>query len=531
MIWGRRGGVAIVLCAGAALSFEGSALAQSKDEAAARVLFDEARQLRESGQLALACPKLEEARRLFTSAGLLFNLADCYEKVGRTREARSTFDEAARVATESGRRDLAADAARRRDAIKVSDAPANPMQPGATPTAPPPGATPSAAPPGATPAAAPSGDELVARALFEEGRALRDAGRIEDACQKLEASSKRFVSAGVVFNLGDCYARLGRTSSAWTAFRDAATIARQANRLDVASEATVRANELEPKLMRLAIHVPRPTAGLVLRRDAIYLMRVAWDAALPVDPGTHEIRAEAPGHEAWSTSVSLSVPGDTVSVEIPELHASPPEPTATPLPGSTPSAGPNANPSSGPIPGSRSRPSSSPKPSTSPAATPEAPGEVAAIERGWLDADLGVAYADVTLFDASTLSLQRTGRVGPTFSFGAGIRMDPLTLGVRVRDLDLSAYNVWEIGGEGALHTRFDRVDAHIGFRGGYALLTGVSGVKGLNVGAFFGFDYYASRLVSLGLDVCPEILWLQGTSQASIGFGFEGVGRLGLHF
>jgi hypothetical protein len=137
----------------------------------------------------------------------------------------------------------------------------------------------------------------------------------------------------------------------------------------------------------------------------------------------------------------------------------------------------------------------------------------------------------VTLFNASTLSLQRTGRVGPTFSFGAGIRVDPLTLGVRVRDLDLSAYNVWEIGGEGALHTRFDHVDAHIGFRGGYALLTGVSGVKGLNVGAFFGFDYYASHLVSLGLDVCPEILWLQGASQASIGFGFEGVGRLGLHF
>src|SRR5271154_178362 len=176
MIWGGRG-VAIVLCAGAVLAFEGAAGAQA--------LFEEARQLRENGQLALACPKLEEARRLFTSAGLIFNLADCYEKMGRASEARSTFDEAARVATESGRSDLATDAARRRDAIKVSEAPANP------------------AAPGVSPAAAPSGDELVARALFEEGRALRDAGRIEDACQKFEASSKRFVSAGVVFNLGD----------------------------------------------------------------------------------------------------------------------------------------------------------------------------------------------------------------------------------------------------------------------------------------------------------------------------------------
>ena len=138
---------------------------------------------------------------------VLFNLADSPREVGRTSEARSTFDEAARVATESGRSDLASDATRRRDSIKVSDS------------------SPSQAQPSSTPAEAASGDELAARALFEEGRALRGARRTEDACQKFEASSKRFTSAGVVFNLGDCYEKLGRTASAWTAFRDAASLA------------------------------------------------------------------------------------------------------------------------------------------------------------------------------------------------------------------------------------------------------------------------------------------------------------------
>jgi tetratricopeptide (TPR) repeat protein len=494
---GGRCAVALVLCAGAALSFESKAAAQSKDETAARVLFDQARQLRESGQHALACSKLEEARRLFTSAGLLFNLADCYEKVGRTSEARSTFDEAARVATDSGRSDLAGDAARRRDSIKVSDSSPNQGQPSSTP------------------AAAASGDELAARALFEEGRALRDAGRTEDACQKFEASSKRFASAGVVFNLGDCYEKLGRTASAWTAFRDAASLARQTKRFDIATEASTRLSAIDPKLMRMAIHVPHATLTLIVRRDGINVMRVAWDAAIPVDPGTHEIHAEASGYDPWTTSVSVSVAGETVSVEVPALRPSLAPPAAT---GRVEAGAPVS-------PVAESTPSPSPPP------TREVPSKAPAVERGWLDADLGGAYADVTLFNASTLSLQRTGRVGPTFSFGAGIRLDPLTLGVRVRDLDLSTYNVWEIGGEGALHIRFDRVDAHIGFRGGYATLTGVSGVTGLDVGAFFGFDYYASRLFTLGLDVCPEILWLQGASQASLGFGFEGVGRLGLHF
>jgi tetratricopeptide (TPR) repeat protein len=520
MMWGHRG-VSLILCAGAALSLARDAAAQSKDEAAARALFDAARQLRGSGQDALACPKLEEAKRLFTSAGLVFNLADCYEKVGRSSEARSMFDEAARVATESGRGDLAIEAARRRDALKVSDSPPRQAEPALPPL--------EAADPRTGGGTSSSGNEQVARALFEDGRALRDAGRIADACLRFEASSKRFTSAGVVFNLGDCYARLGRTASAWAALRDSAAIARQTNRVDIAAQATLRANEIEPTLARLAIHAPHATAGLLLRRDAVYVRREAWDAAIPVDPGTHEVRAESPGYEPWSTSLSVSAPGETVSIEVPALRPIAAEPPAS-LAAQSPTkpekpAGSQAH--------DKVETATTPATAESAASSPaprEAP-EAAGREHGWLDADVGGAYADVTLFNSSTLSLERTGRVGPTFSFGAGFRLDSLTLGVRVRDLDLSTYDVWEVDGEGALHARFDRFDAHVGFRGGYAALTGPDGVGGLNVGAFFGFDYYASSLVSLGMDFSPEVLWLQGGGQASLGFGFGAVARLGLHF
>jgi len=502
MIWGRRvaGGL---LCAGVALLFPEGARAQPKDEVAARALFDEARRLGDAGQYAQACPKLEEARRLFTSAGLIFNLADCYEKVGRTSDARSTFDEAARVATESGRADLAAEAARRRDALKVASAP------------------PARVDAGSTPPSAPSGDERVARALFEEGRALRDAGRYDAACEKFEAASKRFVSAGVVLNLADCYAKVGRTASAWTSFRDAASVARQTQRPDIEVSATRGASEIEPKLMRLVIHVPHDVPGLVLRRDNIFLPRVSWEAAAPVDPGTHEVRAEAPGHEPWSATATVSTPGDTVAIEVPELRALAAEPSPAPAVQARPNPPAAASPAANAV-----------DEGNHPAPARETPPTAAAgPEHAWIDADVGGAYTDVTLFNASALSLEKSARGGPTFSFAAGVRFDALTLGVRVRDLALSAYNVWEVDGEGALHTRFDRFDAHVGFRGGYAILSGVSGVSGLNMGAFFGFDYYVAPLFSLGLDVCPELLWLQGTSQASLGFGFEATARAGLHF
>jgi tetratricopeptide (TPR) repeat protein len=475
------------VCAVALLAIPRDSAAQSTDEAASRALFDEAVHLRDSGQVAAACPKLEQARKLFTSPGLIFNLADCYERLGRTSEARATFDEASRIANASGRVDLAGEAARRRDSLKPPDS----------------------RPPGpqtvTVPTVAPSADELAARALFDEGRALRDAGRYDDACHKFEASSKRFVSAGVVFNLADCYMKLGRTASAWTALRDAAAIAGRTNHLDLASQAADAAKGIEPRLMRLAVHVAQPPEGLILKRDGINLEPATWNAPIPVDAGAHEVRAEAPGFEPWSASVNVSAPGETVSIDVPELHR-----IAIQVPIPVPAE----------------------KRASQPVAHPVRPHVMEVpTERGWVEADVGGAYADVTLFNSSTLALERRGRAGPTFSFGLGLRLDSLTVGARIRDLALPGYDVWEVDGEGALHTRFDRFDGHVGFRGGYAVLSEVSGVGGLNLGAFFGFDYYASHLVSIGVDVCPEILWLQGSSQASLGFGFEATARFGLHF
>src|SRR5262249_13453831 len=92
------------------------ARAQSEDQAAARVLFDEGRRLLKAGQYADACPKLEAAKQLHISAGILLNLADCYEKLGRTASAWTQFGEAAAVAKRTNRGEDAQEA-RRRQAV------------------------------------------------------------------------------------------------------------------------------------------------------------------------------------------------------------------------------------------------------------------------------------------------------------------------------------------------------------------------------------------------------------------------------
>ncbi|HSY22578.1 MAG TPA: hypothetical protein VK841_10715 [Polyangiaceae bacterium] len=93
------------------------ARAQNSNEATARALFAEGQQLAQSGQTEAACAKFEAASHLFESPGLLVNLGDCYEKLGRTASASATFAHAAAVGGAMNRPNETAEANRRQSAL------------------------------------------------------------------------------------------------------------------------------------------------------------------------------------------------------------------------------------------------------------------------------------------------------------------------------------------------------------------------------------------------------------------------------
>ena len=93
----------LLICGATVALFAGDVSAATPQEiAAAQKLYEEARALVSKGDHASACPKFEASQRLDPGIGTMFNLADCYENVGRAASAWALFLEVARMAKAAG---------------------------------------------------------------------------------------------------------------------------------------------------------------------------------------------------------------------------------------------------------------------------------------------------------------------------------------------------------------------------------------------------------------------------------------------
>src|SRR5262245_57607372 len=74
-------------------------------KATAEALFADGRRLMITGEYASACPKFAASQKLDPAVGTELNLADCYEKLGRTASAWAEFRSAASAAHTVGSKD------------------------------------------------------------------------------------------------------------------------------------------------------------------------------------------------------------------------------------------------------------------------------------------------------------------------------------------------------------------------------------------------------------------------------------------
>lgn len=179
--------------------------------------------------------------------------------------------------------------------------------------------------------------------LFRDGRKLIQAGKLAEGCAKIEASERLESSVGALLNLGDCREKLGEMASAWAAFRAAEARAKHAgNDEKRRTEARRRAALIEPKLIHLVISIERPVDGLIVRRDGEPVDAALWGTPVPIDPGTYELLAEAPGFRPWKTTVTIDARLKRRAVAIPPLEVAPPPPpppiVVAPVPAGTEAA-------------------------------------------------------------------------------------------------------------------------------------------------------------------------------------------------
>lgn len=167
----------------------------------------------------------------------------------------------------------------------------------------------------------PEGAESAADSLFQEGRALLEAGRFAEAVPKFVESQKLDPGVGTLLNIAYCEEQLSRTASAWTAYLEAAAAAHERGELERERIARARAAALEPLVPKVTVAVAAQSGDVEILVDGVPLPRASWGAPVPVDAGLHHVEAQVEARQSWSARVEVDATHQPV-VMVPVLDAS-----------------------------------------------------------------------------------------------------------------------------------------------------------------------------------------------------------------
>lgn len=165
-----------------------------------------------------------------------------------------------------------------------------------------------------------------AEALFRDGKQLMKEGKLAEACAAFEGSEHAEHNVATVLSLADCREKNRQYASAWALFLQADSQTRSdPTKAALNTTAKRRAHALEARLSYLTINVPDESRipDLLVTRDGAPVDPAEWNRAIPADGGSHVIAGKAPGHEPWSTTVTLQPENDKQAVEVPRFKALP----------------------------------------------------------------------------------------------------------------------------------------------------------------------------------------------------------------
>lgn len=157
--------------------------------------------------------------------------------------------------------------------------------------------------------------KAAAQAAFEKAKHEIAIGDTAAACTAFEESEKLDAQLGTQYNLALCYEKLGKLTSAWINFSEVAAKDGKGGRKD---DSARRAKALEPRLSRVVLTVVEPAPGETVHIGALDVSVLAGSAS-PIDEGSYEVVAAAPGYVQWRGHVDVTGEGVSVALEVPAL--------------------------------------------------------------------------------------------------------------------------------------------------------------------------------------------------------------------
>ena len=173
-------------------------------------------------------------------------------------------------------------------------------------------------------------DRALAEDLFNQAKALYDAGKYSEACPKFADSQRSDPQIGTMLNLALCHDKEGKTASAYAEYKEAAALAQQKSQQDRVDFARKGAADLEPKLSRITLKVEKPTHGQTVKLDELVVPESAWGSPFARDPGKHQLEVAAPGKTTWTQELVVAAGPAQADVVVPALTDAPAAPTSSP---------------------------------------------------------------------------------------------------------------------------------------------------------------------------------------------------------
>jgi hypothetical protein len=154
--------------------------------------------------------------------------------------------------------------------------------------------------------------------LFEEGRALAQEEKWQEACAKFDQSLALDRAPGTLLNLAACQEELGQLALAWRLFDEAARVSEKEHNAERVKLARDRAQLLVPRTSTIVVKLATPDVpGL----SVVIAGRTAAPAAEVrevVDPGDVVIAVSAPNMQPF-TKQERAEAGLRIMVDVPPL--------------------------------------------------------------------------------------------------------------------------------------------------------------------------------------------------------------------